>query len=67
MIIGVYSAELMESLDSPPKAMVLPVYAETIAIAQAAMSTPIPHTRIMRFSSQVKNFFLLEAIENRSI
>jgi hypothetical protein len=56
MIIGVCGAELMESLDSPPKAMVLPVYAETIAIAQAATSTPIPRTKIKRLSSQVKKF-----------
>ena len=57
MIIGVCSAELMESLDSPPKAMTLFVYAWTIAIAQRSMSTPIPRTRTRRFSSQVNFFF----------
>jgi hypothetical protein len=67
MIIGVCSAELMESLDSPPKAMVFPVYAETIAIAQATTSTPIPRTKIRRLSSQVKKFFLLEATEDNSL
>jgi hypothetical protein len=64
MIIGVCSAELMESLDAPPQAMMFLVYAETIAIAQAAMSTPIPHTKTRQLSSQVKNFFLLEATED---
>ena len=67
MIIGVCSAELMESLDSPPKVMALSVHAETIAIAQATTSTPIPRTKTRRLSSQVKNFFLLEATEDRSI
>jgi hypothetical protein len=67
MIIGICSAELMKSLDSPLKAMALHVYAETIAIAQAAMSTPIPHTKTKRLLSQMKNFFLLEATEDRSI
>ena len=67
MIIGVCNTELMESLDSPPKAMAFPVYAETIAIAQAAMSTPILRTRTRRFSSQVKICFLLKATEDRSI
>ena len=61
MIIGVCSAELMESLDAPPQEIMFLVYAETIAIAQAAMSTPIPHTKTRQLSSQVKNFFLLEA------
>jgi hypothetical protein len=50
MIIGVCSIELMESLDSPPKAMVLPIYAKTIAMAQAVTSTPIPRTKIRRLS-----------------
>ena len=67
MIIGVCSAKLIESLDSPPKAMMLPIYAETVAIAQASMSTPIPCTKTRRFSSQVKNFFILEATEDCSI
>ena len=61
MIIGVWSAELMESLDSPPKAMAFPVYVETIAISQAAMSTPIPRTRTRRFLSHVKNLLPLRA------
>ena len=55
------------ALDSPPKAMTLLKYAETIAIAQASMSTPIPRTRTRRFSSQVKNFFIVETTEDRSI
>ena len=66
MIIGVCSAKLMESLDSPSKTMALHVYAESIAIAQATTSTPISRTKTRRLPSQVKNFFLLEATEDRS-
>ena len=67
MIIGVCNAKLMESLDSPLKAMVLSIYAETIAITQAATSIPVPHMRTRRLSSQMENFFLLEAKEDNSI
>ena len=44
MIIGVCSAELMESLDSSPKTMAHPVNAETIAIAQH----PCPHPYLVQ-------------------
>ena len=67
MVIGVCIAQLMESLDSSPKAMALPVYAETIAIAQASMCRPIPRTRTKMFLLQVKNIFILEATKDRSI
>ena len=46
--------------------MVFHVYVETIAIAQVATSTPIPHMRIKRLLSQVDNFFLLEATKGHN-
>ena len=55
---------MMEQLSSPPRSLLLPVYAESIALAQAATSTPTRRPKSRKFNSNVEMFFHLEASED---
>ena len=55
---------MMEQLSSPPRSLLLHVYAESIALAQAATSTPTRRPKSRKFNSNVEMFFHLEASED---
>ena len=55
---------MMEQLSSPPRSLLLPVYAESIALAQAATSTPTRRPKSRKFNPNVEMLFHLEASED---
>jgi hypothetical protein len=55
---------MMEQLSSPPRSLLLPVYAETVALAQAATSTPKCRPKSRKFNPNVERLFHLEASED---
>ena len=54
----------MEQLSSPPRSLLLPVYVESVALAQAATSTPTHRPKSRKFNPNVEMLFHLEASED---
>lgn len=53
--------KMMEQLSSPPKSLMLPVYADNVACAQAATSTLTRHAKSRKFNPMWKySFNILE-------
>jgi hypothetical protein len=55
---------MMKQLTFPPRSSLLHVYAESIAFAQAATSTPTRRPKSRKFNSNVEMLFHLEASED---
>lgn len=54
----------MELVASPPKKLLFPMYAEVVAIAQAATSLPAPRTKSRKFDPNVEMLFQIKASED---
>jgi hypothetical protein len=55
---------MMKQWLSPSRSLLLPVYAESIALTQAATSIPTRRPKSRKFNSNVEMFFHLEASEH---
>jgi hypothetical protein len=55
---------MMDQLSSPPRSLLLPIYAESVALAQATASTPTHRPKSRKFNPNVEILFHLEASED---
>ena len=55
---------MTKQLSSPPRSLLFLVYAESVALAQTATSTPTRRPKSRRFDPNVKTLFHLETLKD---
>ena len=55
---------MMEQLSFPPRLLLICIYAESVALAQATASTPTRRPKSCKFNPNMETLFHLEASED---